>query len=172
MSDHQIGLVNDEDVPLAVDALWAVVVGEGGVEALGLVPADGVVDEESGVFGGSGAWRDGGNDTSRNPLDLGSGDSRIGRRSSGSCGKLRAHYLLDIGTGQPGIPASTGDQERQGQNGQGQGREDIQLPVGHGRLTCSAAGVIWANAAHTLRDVAHNGNLCLLFSLPSTGPAR
>ncbi len=53
MPDDQVVLVDDEDVPLAVDAPLPVVVGEGGVESLGLVAADGVVDEEPGVVGGA-----------------------------------------------------------------------------------------------------------------------
>ena len=46
--DDQIVLVDDEDVPLAVDALLAAVVGEGGVQAVGPIAADCVVDEELG----------------------------------------------------------------------------------------------------------------------------
>ena len=52
MSNHQVVLVYDEHVPLAVDALWAVVVGESRVQPLALVPADGFLYEELGVLDG------------------------------------------------------------------------------------------------------------------------
>ena len=60
MRYDQIVLVNDEHVPLPVHALGAVVVGEGGVQALGLVAGDGASDEVPGVLGGGRPGRNGG----------------------------------------------------------------------------------------------------------------
>ena len=63
VSDNEVVLVNDEHVQLAVDAHLAVLVGESGVESLGLVADDSVVHEELGVLGGRGLGRDGGHHT-------------------------------------------------------------------------------------------------------------
>ena len=46
---YLVVLVDDENVPLSVHAIAPVVVGKGVVEAAGVVPADGVVDEVLGV---------------------------------------------------------------------------------------------------------------------------
>ena len=53
MSEHYVVLIKDEDVPLAVDALFGVVVGDSRVQPFRLVSVNGFLDEVSGVFGGS-----------------------------------------------------------------------------------------------------------------------
>ena len=116
MSDDEVVLVDDEDVPLAVDALWAVVVGEGGVEALGLVPADGVVDEEFGVFGRGRLGRNGGNNASGYLLYVGgsNGGLGLGDIRYGSSDAL-IHNILHFGTGKSCVLAvtATGQQRKQ-----------------------------------------------------------
>ena len=52
MSDDGLVLIDDEDVPLAVNALPGVVVGDGGIESFRFVSADGVPYQELGVVGG------------------------------------------------------------------------------------------------------------------------
>ena len=160
VSDDEIVLVDDEHVPLAVDALPPAIVGEGGVEALGPVPADGVVDEELGVLGGGGLGRDGGHHSLRYPLSLGGGESGLRSGDGGDgvldypvdlalgqthfrpghlrqhpadgllhvgcrgsvrhrrVGQLRAHDLLDLGAGQPGVVTPAGDQTQADEHGQ------------------------------------------------------
>ena len=49
VGDDKTVLVDDEDVSLAVDALLGVVVGHGGIEAFGLVSADGLFHQEPSV---------------------------------------------------------------------------------------------------------------------------
>ena len=90
-----------------------VVVGNGGVEALGIVTADGVVDDESGVLGGRGLGRNSGHHAARYPLGLVGSYSELRR-----FGQLRAHDLFHLGAGQPGIPgvAACG-QEDENENG-------------------------------------------------------
>ena len=53
MPDDQVVLIDNEHVPLTIDALRPVVVGEGGIESLGLVPADGLLNKELGVLDGA-----------------------------------------------------------------------------------------------------------------------
>ena len=75
MGGDAVVLVDDEDVPLAVDALLPAVVSEGRLPALRLVAGDGAVHDERGVLGGGGLWRDGGDDASGDALGLGGGES-------------------------------------------------------------------------------------------------
>ena len=93
MSDDKIVLVNDE----AVDALLAVVVGEGGVEALGLIAANSVVHEELGVLGGRGLGRDGGHHTASYLFSFGRG--KTGLRLGDVC-EGGFDYLLYLALGQ------------------------------------------------------------------------
>ncbi len=53
MPDDQVVLIDNEHVPLTIDVLRPVVVGEGGIESLGLVPADGLLYKELGVLDGA-----------------------------------------------------------------------------------------------------------------------
>ena len=97
LSDDKIVLVDNEEVPLAVDALLPVVAGEGGFEPLGLVATDGVVDEEPGLVGGGGPRRDGGHHALRYPFSLGGGECGL-RSGDGGDGVL--DYPLDLALGQ------------------------------------------------------------------------
>ena len=54
VSDDGLVLIDDEDVPLAVNALWGVVVVERSLEAFGVVAVDGALDECLGVGSGIG----------------------------------------------------------------------------------------------------------------------
>ena len=54
MSDDGLVLIDDEDVPLAVDALLGVVVGDGLLQAEGDVEVHGLLHEGLGVGGGVG----------------------------------------------------------------------------------------------------------------------
>ena len=98
VSDDKIVLVNDAHVPLAVDALLAVVVGEGGVEALGLIAANSVIHEELGVLGGRGLGRDGGHHTAGHLFSLGRGKAGLWLRHD--C-EGSFDYLLYLALGQP-----------------------------------------------------------------------
>ena len=49
MADHDVVLVDDKHVPLAVDAGRAVEVGQRGAQPVGLIPGDGLVHHELGV---------------------------------------------------------------------------------------------------------------------------
>ena len=78
MGDDAGILADDEDVPLAVDALLAAVVGKGVLPAPGLVVGDGRVHDERGVVGGGRPGGDGGHHAAGDALRLGGGDSPSG----------------------------------------------------------------------------------------------
>ena len=69
-------LVDDEHVPLAVDALEAVAVGEGGLQALALVARDGAADDVPDVLEEVRAGRDEGDGGPDRLLDVGAGQAR------------------------------------------------------------------------------------------------
>ena len=93
MSDDEVVLVDDEDVPLTVDALLPVVVGKGRVDSLGLVAADGVVDKELRVVGGGGSGRNGGHYSARYPLGIGGGKTGLWLWDGGHSSFDKLFYL-------------------------------------------------------------------------------
>ena len=140
VGDELVVLADDEHVPLAVHALGAVVVGEGGVQSLGLVAGDGVVNDVSGVLGWGGLGRYAGDGGPDDGLDLGAGQPRRGYGGGHGRRTVVGRALCFVGQAGDGGPDDGLDlgagQARRGYGG-GHGRRSV---VGRARCFVGQAG--------------------------------
>ena len=101
MPDHPVVFVDDEHVPLTVDAGLAAVEVQSGLEPLGLVADDGVVHEELRVLRRGGLQRDRRQGGPCDLLRLRGGQPGLGRGGG-------FDHLLDFGEGESGIRLGRG----------------------------------------------------------------